>query len=223
MLQAVITGDLIDSTKLPPAAVALLFEKLERTVKTIPATSGLQLEIYRGDGFQCQVKNAGHGLRTALLLKTFFRSYPVGIPANQVRKKNGATTPRHIMDARMALSVGPVENQTKRLATSNGMAFQLSGRLLDQLKGSRQHFTIGSSDQFNAEWQTESILLDALLARTSPQQCQVIYAKLNGRTETEIATSLQIGQSAVNQRAASGNWHAINAMLERFEEVYRHA
>ena len=224
MLHAVITGDLIDSTKIPPAAVTTLFERLEKEIQAIQKKQALVLEVYRGDSFQCLVKAPAQSLRIALLLKTFFRSLHLkALESGSGKKKTITNLPSNLLDARMALSVGLVENLAPRLATSNGAAFQLSGRMLDQIKDSKQHLIIGSADNFHAEWQTESILLDALLARTSALQCQVLHAKLKGHTETEIAKTLKIGQSAVNQRAASGNWNAINAMLKRFEEVYHHA
>ena len=77
--------------------------------------------------------------------------------------------------------------------------------------------TGGANDD---ELETESILLDALISRTTALQCEVINLKLLGYTEMEIARQLKIMQSAVNQRSISGNWNAIEAMVKRFEIIY---
>jgi predicted transcriptional regulator len=51
-------------------------------------------------------------------------------------------------------------------------------------------------------------------------QSEVILWKLSGYTENYIAKQLGINQSAVNQRANSAGWNAINTLVQRFEKLY---
>lgn len=218
MRKAVLTGDVIHSTKLEPIKLYALFQTLEKELHSLSDQYNMRYELFRGDSFQCLVQEPSHSLRITLQIKMFIRSL-----AAQEDSKDKSGRPAksgNITDARMALGIGEAEAFDQRLATANGTAFQLSGRALDELKDARQHLIIDSDDMHKQEWRTASILLDALISRTSASQCQVLYYKLKGLTETEIGSMLNIGQSAVNQRASSGNWTAINAMLNRFEEVY---
>lgn len=218
MPKAVITGDIIHSTKMSPETLHTLFEMTEKELQDLTNTYELQYELFRGDSFQCLVHQVRYSLRITLLLKMFIRSLTV--QESGLEDGGKPVKSREVTDARMAIGIGEAEVFSKRLATANGTAFQLSGRALDQLKDGRQHLIIASTDAHKEEWYTASILLDALIARTSALQCQVLYYKLKGLTETDIGKVLHIGQSAVNQRASSGNWFAFSAMLNRFEEVY---
>jgi len=111
---------------------------------------------------------------------------------------------------------------SSRLASSGGEAFQLSGKLLDKMKGKKQTLAVATNDKFQQELELEFILLDAILSKTTALQCEVINLKLLGYTETEIAKRLNVKQSAVNQRSISGNWNAIESMIKRFEKIYSH-
>ena len=58
---------------------------------------------------------------------------------NTSNKNNSITKlapdyPNWILDARIAIGVGEIDQPTKKLAISSGIAFNLSGRLLDRIK-----------------------------------------------------------------------------------------
>jgi hypothetical protein len=225
MIQAIITGDIIHSTRLSIKHRDWLFKQIADALKQLDKDFGIRSETFRGDSFQTLVKNPTAALKLALLQKTFIRSLN---PSHvyDVRKKNspiikrGIVFPTWIFDARVAIGIGNVDSLSNRLASSGGKAFQLSGQLLDRMKGKKQSFAIATDDLFNDELQTEFILLDAIISKTTALQCQVINLKLLGYTEQQIAEQLNVGQSAVNQRSNSGNWNAIEAMLTRFEKIY---
>ncbi len=226
MIKAVITGDIIHSTRLESDVKARLFNNIDTYLKFIKKEYDIKYEMYRGDSFQCLVNNTEDALRIALLIKTFIRSlnpsevYTVTKKSNTQQVKDTVQT-TFIFDARIALGIGEVDDENKRLANSDGMAFFISGHLLDEIKNTKQHFAIDSQDDYKEEWETESILLDAIIRKTTALQCRVLNYKLRDFTETEIANELNIGQSAVNQRANSGDWTAIDAMVYRFESAYK--
>lgn len=128
---------------------------------------------------------------------------------------------RTLFDVRISLAAGSVSLLTDRVVTSDGEAFQLSGRRLDEMKKLKQTFSMISNDGYRPELNTESVLLDALLAKTSSRQCEALFWKLRGNSESQIAEELGIQQAAVNQRARGGGWHAIETLVKRFEEIYR--
>jgi DNA-directed RNA polymerase specialized sigma subunit len=226
MLKAVITGDIIQSTKLTPEQRQSLLENIERNLKILDEVYKMKSEIYRGDSFQCLL-NTENALIVALIIKTYIRGLNPSVlydlqSRKEPLKKNSIFYTNYIFDARIAIGIGETEETNKKLASSNGQAFLISGHLLDEIKNTKQTLIIGSSDEYNDELETESILLDAIISKTSALQCHVINLKLRNLTEIQIAEKLNIGQSAVNQRSTAGNWNAIESMRFRFEEIYGH-
>lgn len=223
-MKAVITGDIIQSTKLEPKARLELVRLIRSELKELAGEYKFKSEFFRGDSFQCYLTNTEQALRIALMIKTYIRSINPSAShiltrVNNPIKRKSVLLPLQIVDARVALGIGDAVLRND-LAISEGVAFELSGRLLDELKNRKQSFGIASDDMNNDELATEAILLDALLGKNTALQCEVINWKLNGFNETEIANKLNINQSAVNQRSRSGNWNAIEAMVNRFETIY---
>jgi hypothetical protein len=222
MQQGVITGDIVNSTRIELEQKEAFFNKLEEYLKKLDSEFNTTSEVFRGDSFQCLVKKSGQSLKLALLQKTFIRS--LNPRSAQLLFRNISSgkifIPGKVVDARIAIGIGEIDFISNRLAVSSGKAFELSGQLLDKMKSKKQSFAISTNDIFNEELQTELILLDTIISRTTALQCEVINYKLRGYTEVQIAEQLKIEQSAVNHRSNGGNWNAIDAMLKRFEKIY---
>jgi hypothetical protein len=226
MLGAIITGDIVHSTRMTASQRNWLFKQISLALYQWDKDFRTKSETFRGDSFQCLVKNISDSLRIVLIQKTFIRSLN---PSDELEnnKLNSITKkkvifPSWIFDARIAIGIGNMQLTSSRLASSGGEAFQLSGKLLDKMKGKKQTLAVATNDKFQQELELEFILLDAILAKTTALQCEVINLKLLGYTETEIAKRLNVKQSAVNQRSISGNWNAIESMIKRFEKIYSH-
>jgi hypothetical protein len=221
MNKAVITADIIHSSRVSAMHKQWLYQSITGALRLYDSDFGMKSEVYRGDSFQCLVDNCRNALRAGLVIKTFIRSLnPLEGERNTQKDTREAGIPVWIFDVRMGIGIGNVDLKMKSLATSNGPAFQLSGRLLDEMKATKNRLAIASNDTYSNELNMESILLDTIISKTSALQCEVINLKLLGYTEIEIARRLKIQQSAVNQRSVSGNWNAINKMVEHFEKIY---
>ncbi|MGE0590170.1 MAG: hypothetical protein AB7O48_16445 [Cyclobacteriaceae bacterium] len=222
-LKAVITGDIINSTHLDRNKQEALFKLISLTLKRLGNIYSMRSEMYRGDSFQCLVHKPEDALRIALLIKTAIRSWNPAEekkPASRKKKTKVSNTPAEMFDARMAIGIAEMENSRGKLASNTEMPFILSGHKLDELKNSKQTLAIDAMDEFGDELDTESILLDTILSKTTALQCEVINMKLDDYSEIEIAKKLKIGQSAVNHRSNLGSWNAIDAMVDRFETIY---
>ena len=225
MIQAIITGDIVHSSRMSVGHREWLFKQIADALKQWNKDFGMRSEIFRGDSFQCLVKNSADALKLTLLIKTYIRSLNPSKLYEVIKKEDPKTKreiifPTWIFDARIAIGIGEIEFLSNKLASSGGKAFQLSGQLLDKIKNKKQSLAIATEDRFKEELETEFILLDALISRTTALQCEVINLKLLGYTEHQIAENLEVGQSAINQRSKSGNWKAIETILKRFEQIY---
>ncbi len=224
-MKAVITGDVIHSTKMSQEDKKILIESIDTTLKTWSKDYRLEYEIYRGDSFQCLLHEKSDALRVALLIKTYIKSLNPS-ESGEIKKNSGSNIPMVFpiwkFDVRMAIGIGTIDTPASSLGKSNGRAFILSGHTLDELKNRKQTFGIATQDSHHNEFQTEMTLLDFILSRITAMQSEVICRKLLGYTETEIADALKINQSAVNQRSNSAGWNAINTFVQRFENLYTH-
>lgn len=224
MIKAVITGDIVKSTDLSTEHAEKLLKKLAQMLTVLDKKFGMRSEIFRGDSFQC-LTAVENGLPAALAIKTFIRALnPSEIYDLNKRKdpgkKSALVVTNHMFDARISLGIGDATTSSKTLASAQSEAFIISGHLLDEIKGSKQRFIMGSYDEYDGELETESFLIDTILSKTSALQCQVLYPKIMGFTEIQIASKLNIAQSAVNQRASNGNWPALEHLLYRYNEIY---
>jgi hypothetical protein len=225
MKKAVITGDLINSTRLSAKVRQRILGEIEFAFELWDKDFGTRSEMFRGDGFQCLVDDPADSLRICLIQKTFIRSLtPTPGSGSSKRIRNnlvpGVSLSQGILDARIAIGIGDAGVVGKRLATSAGTAFEVSGKLLDTMKTKKQALAIASTDSYTRELEAVSALLNAVLSRTTPLQCKVINYKLLGYTEMEIAVKSGIMQSAVNQRSSGGNWNALDTYVTHFEKMY---
>lgn len=208
---AIITGDIIHSSRLQTAERIQLMERLEQIFEDLEAQSLLDgREIFRGDSFQLMLSNADEALKAALLIKT-------GLKKNIYEVKEG----KQQADARISIGIGEISYQGERLGTSDGEAYRLSGRALDKMK-KRNSLTINSIwREVNEEMDVACALSEAIIGRWTQAQSAIIYAYLlNNKTQQVLAKEFNITQGAVSQHLSeAGHMDAIRMFLERFRKV----
>jgi hypothetical protein len=225
MDHAVITGDIIQSSKLDPKTRRWLMQSLKAALEQWDDDFGITSELIRGDSFQCLIPDPELALQIALLIRTYVRSLNPTAAYDIYHRENAEISHSRLLtnwlfDVRISIGIGGIDYEGDTLAESDGEAFHLSGRALDRLKDGRQNLAIVSKDNNKGELAAMAPLLDAILSGTTALQCEVINLKLLGHTEVEIARVLEINQSAVNQRSIAGNWSAIQSAVKRFAKIY---
>lgn len=219
-MYAVITGDIIQSTRLKEKATYLkqlrtLFEILRKNKKEFGLLR--PFEIFRGDSFQAVFNKPEKSLKIALILRSFSK---MNLPKN-TRKMKGKIAYTHLMtDLRISVGIGQIDPLSKKVVESDGEAFQRSGRQLDQMKKEGQNLAINTpwrdlNNQFEASWR----LVDAIVSKWSPFQAEAVYHVLLEETNSSIAKAIGASSAAVSQRLKTANWVAIQGMLLYFEET----
>ena len=208
---AVITGDIIRSSRIQKADRALLLKHLERIFEDLDQeVSSNQSEIFRGDSFQLVLDKAEKALLAAVLLRA-------GLKKGQYRGEEG----RLQADARIAVGIGALSYRGEKPGMSDGDAFRLSGRALDEMK-KRNSLTIKTIwPEVNEEMEVACVLSEAIIRRWTQPQAAIIYAYLlNNKTQQELAEEFGITQGAVSQRLSeSGHIDAIKIFVQRFEKL----
>ena len=195
-MQAVLTGDIVNSTKLPPAKEKALVKLLEQVLKSY------KYEFYRGDSFQVLVREAGDSLRIALLCRTA----AIGITEN-----NEA-------DIKVSIGLGEVDDRIKTLGSAKGEAFIISGRAFDELEKTGSRLVISTANTMaNLSLQVVADYVNSIYSRMTSKQAKVIFELLQGGLQQNVVKKLKKSKSTISQHANSGRWAEIEKILNQYE------
>ena len=203
---AVLTGDLIRSTRAAPGAVERAMAVLAEAAGEVsgwPPGVDARFTRFRGDGWQFCVADPGSGLRAALTAIARLRGADAGL-----------TT-------RAAIGVGRVDSLgTDSLSDARGPAFEASGHALDDMPRGRR-ITIDGAGLAPLHHAVVD-LLDERAARWTPQQAEAaaLYLGPDGPTLADIAPRLGISAQAVNYRLAGAGAAAIRRALAQWEKSW---
>jgi len=201
---SVLTGDIIDSSKLNSTKRKVLLQKMKELFADLcKKDKHLKIEIYRGDSFQAIQANPAVALLTTLKIKA-------GLKQSNLLKTG--------INVRIAIGLGEILMFSGKIQESDGEAFRNSGQMLDKLKNAEQTLLFKSPwEDINDEMDVHCFTLDAITGRWSPQMAEVVFELLEGVKQVQIANQLGIKQPSVNQRIRLANWTAIEKVIHRFE------
>lgn len=195
----VITGDIINSKNADPAVWLSTLKEALAIWGTAPKT----WEIYRGDSFQLEIKNAAETLKACILIKSAIKSLKG-------------------LDVRMAIGLGDKSHAAENVSESNGSAFVNSGVMAEQLKKLKLNLAIRSNHpafdrEINLYLKFASVIMDkwsdtsaktVLIALQHPQKQQEELGKLLGN----------IKQNAVSTRLKRAHYDEINELFLMFKD-----
>ncbi|PID91218.1 MAG: fumarate hydratase [Bacteroidetes bacterium] len=227
MIYAAITGDIIAFTSLTIEGRKELERQIPRLFADLRTELGAYVRQSQGDYLECVLKDPSGALRAALLIKSFFKAVSLKKPEHYEPSNRSESFLRHRI--RLAISLGPLSRFDEEKGIVDGEAIYEAGRSLSAhstydksrivIKESMQllHHDIkrfGAFDPLLA-------LLDVLLSQATSKQCAVLYYRLLGKNEDDIAAKLRVSQPVVNRQSKSVGWHAIERSLQYFEAQTR--
>ncbi|MFW6180981.1 MAG: hypothetical protein ACOC8N_04465 [Spirochaetota bacterium] len=206
-MYAVVTGDLVKSE---------LFIRKRKQVLDLLNTALRELEdvrqgevwvsdIHRGDAFQIVTNDAEQALRIALFMRARLMQHSVE---------------GRVLEARLAVGIGGIQYLDRNnMAESDGQAFRLSGRSLEEMTPYRRLVMSTSDEELNRVLQVVSALIDAVSARWSREQAAAVSHWVFGGTQAAVADALGISQPAVHQRLQRAGHFALDICLKQFKSV----
>ena len=200
-ISAVLTGDIVNSTKLLSEQEGALFKRLRQDVlKEYPH------EIYRGDSFQAFVAKPEEALSVALACRSLAIQFTGSAALD--------------FDMRLSIGIGKVVLPIGDLGTAKGDAFLLSGRLFDTLKDKGRRLIIGCGDRkADIGFEIMSDYLDTLFRMMTAKQAEVIVELLNGIAQQQLSMTLNKSKSTISQLAADGGWSELERLLQQYNEL----
>ena len=203
---AVLTGDLIGSTKAAPDALETAMALLAKAGAELSAWTDRRdahFTRFRGDGWQIVVADPGLALRAALFLTARLRAADLDLAT------------------RIAIGIGEIDSLGKAsLADARGSAFEASGRTLDHMGRTRRLAIEG--DGITSFHRIILELLDELASRWTRQQAEAtaLYLHPDNPTLEQIAPQLGISAQAVNYRLSGAGAPAIRRALRAWEDAF---
>ncbi|MBD1570450.1 MULTISPECIES: hypothetical protein [Aliivibrio] len=198
---AVISGDIVNSTKLTSEQFEQLLNRIKEIQKWITEGNSSNVHsIERGDEFQSVVHDIESALRYTII-------YRLGIKAlgNE-------------FDSRISFAIASNADLRESVSESMGEAFVLSGRGLKTLKNARLLFNSDSSElaeYFDLLFK----YLDRQLTELTSRQCEVILPMLQtneGLLVGELAEKLNVATSTISKSLKASGWPLISELNRKF-------
>jgi hypothetical protein len=204
---AVLTGDIIKSSRLTPDALDEAMTALAGAAEAMSSWEGgrpARFSRFRGDGWQCLAASPAMALRAALFLRAHLRAGD------------------RDTDSRISVGIGPGTLPETGLAAARGPAFEISGRGLDHMARAQQ-FAIGWSAPPPGAAMVSAVfaLADEISRLWTPRQAEVLVEALAPGVESQEALAARhgISQQAIAKRLSGGGEWALRRALAALEGV----
>jgi len=219
----VISGDLVAYTSLNALEKEQLEQRIDQLLTHLAARFNTYSRRVKGDYLECVVPNPADALAIAVALKTHITSFKIKRNSDDERLKAFQT-----YGIRLALGHGTLDRFDIEKGIIDGEAIYRSGRAISKESTHDKDRvviknTLFYSDQDEARSNTIDTLLallDHILAKATRRQSEVIYHKILGHSEQEIAKLLGISQSSINQHSTASGWNAIDKTVDYFATLY---
>lgn len=198
---AVITADIVNSTKLSKTD----YKKLTKNLEVI--LNEHQHEFFRGDSFQVLIKTPNEALKLLLQTRT------------AAMKLAGSSMP--IADVRASIGIGHVRLPVKSFQTASGDVFILSGRAFDKMtKEERLAIVCDEKNKaVNSGLKVISQFIDYLFQRLTLKQAAVVYELLMDRTQIDTAKTLKKSQATIHKHTQSAGWPEIEKLITEYKNL----
>jgi len=213
-MYATISADIVSSTSLSEVETVELKQYVEDQLKMLESLyPNFWGRLIKGDYIECVIPNVSDAFRIALIIKNSIKAFEIN--------KTIGNKLFYTYGARIAIGIGKMRIINKEQDIMDGEAIYLSGRSLAKMgslsKGALTIETINKD--LSQRLQVIAVLTDAILNNTTSKQSQVVYYKLLGYKESEIAKKMKIYQSGVNNHSSSAKWYCIEEALNYFEQI----
>lgn len=206
---AVLTGDIVGSSKLAKAVrqtlPAVIKRAAKETRKAFPDILPLDVEVFRGDSWQLLISDPVQSLRVGLFMRACLRS---------------GTARGRGLDTRVSIGIGAIDFvPASKVSEGDGAAYRASGQGLEGLPSGRfMNLSIAETENLNG---LDALvgLVDALVQGWTGKQALAAAGALRGWTQEKTVSVWpeKITQPAITKHLAAARWLAVEVALSEFE------
>lgn len=190
---AVITGDIINFTRLSAEKRKYLIAETEKLLKSWVDKSQ-DAEVFRGDSYQFLMADIDESIKKSVQLICWF-------------KKHSETDIS--LSSRVSVGIGKIAYEGKSVLDSDGEAFHQSGRYFDKMNGAEILAITTANQEINEQIRIILSFINLFINQWNKKQAEVIYLACEGYTQTNMAAMLSIAQGAVNNRLKVARWKEV--------------
>ncbi|MCQ8876435.1 hypothetical protein NQT69_00075 [Pseudoalteromonas shioyasakiensis] len=196
---AVISGDLINSQKIPKHQYDDMLYLLDQSLRFIANKFSGQYSVYRGDALQIQLPDPRDVCSAAILLYLQLKSANYSL--------------------RQSMAIGQLDNPRADIKTATGSAYTLSGQGLDTLNQllilQIEHSSLDASFALNID------LINVLLDKISQKQANALFHYLTAvnNSHSQLAKELQTSRENVTKLLNLANYQLIERFLNYSKEA----
>ena len=208
---AVLTGDVVDSSRLSPAdrkKLPQLLRKAGQDVKRVYTdVVPLPIDLFRGDGWQLLVDEPTQALTVALAYRAALR-----IHTNSSK-----------IDSRVSIGIGSLAFLPgETISEGDGEALQASGRGLEAMDRRVRLKVHGAAGHSASVLDALTWLIDTQAQAWTARQSLAVSGALRGWTQEKIAAKWKpkpISQQAVAQHLDRSGWYAVEQGITAYREL----
>lgn len=219
----VLSGDIIASTSLNDNAKSILELELKALISMLEKKFSIYGRIIKGDYLEMVIEDPKEALTVAIIIKSYIKAIDLKTSADTARSKYFKN-----YGIRLAIGYGELSRYDKANGIIDGEAIYFSGRKISEVRTTynKERIVIKNTLFFNSnsEKLNENIncilsLLDMLLNNATAKQSKILYLRLLGLSEQEIATKINVKQPTVNKQLTSIGWNAIDKTIKYFKII----
>jgi hypothetical protein len=204
---AVLTGDIVRSRDIAPRAQ--LIETLKEALETARDAHDAEYDVYRGDSFQMVIPSAPDAALVAVLIRSKLISHSL----------NTSKT----WDTRISVGVGGITFRGERITESDGPAFLLSGKGMDELNKTSNRLIVKAPwEQSDRALSLVTRFADDIISNWSHYSGETAFCSLlYNETQSAMAKRLGKSQSTINERIGTARLDLINAYIQHVRDYIR--
>ncbi len=220
-IESVLVGDIVSYSLLEEKAKTEIGQVLKDLFDFLSEEYQVYSRQYKGDYIECYIPNVADSLVVAMLIKTAIKSL-------QSDAQNEEAKWFDELGIRLAVGVGSLQQLDLDKGIIDGEAIYMAGRQINnESKSQHQRKIIKRTMFYLSEDPAESeqmsaffALIDEMLNGASQKQSEIIFLKLKGLSEKEIAEHFQVNQSVINRQSNSVGWNALNETLQYYKNYF---
>ena len=205
---AVLTTDIVHSTKMSPTEYASVMKALQSLLESQKQRYKCKFEIFRGDSFQILYPDRSTAMHSALSIRLYLQS-GIDCPATKLTQ---------------SLALGNVEKLSNTLGSSIGEAFIVTGRALD--KASRGDLLVKFPEKLQDNGTSMDLTLSTLFLRKllnglTEKQSEVLfyYVDLNCPEQQSIADIMKMTRQNVATHLKRSGGDLLKSYLEAYQKL----
>ena len=204
MIVSVLTGDIVNSSKIPDAGVSLmksLNKFLDQQKKNYP---DIKFEFYRGDAFQIVLFQPELSIKLATLIRTFVIS--------------SSPTPTQRYDVRISIGLGTADKLDSKVTLSNIQAFIFSGHGLDKIKIKERLVFKSGDEQLNSDMFISTTALSVIISQWTLKRAKIALAMMLGESRDDICKKFKILATTLSTSLSGSNYSEMQKIIEWSED-----